>query len=65
MIGMENIETVVKSSVQILVMSVNCGVVVSYFVISNGIGELVAFVPTIQFFVPMIVSDSGGFSEGI
>lgn len=65
MIVMEKVKTGLQLSVQKLVMFVGCGLIVSNLVISNWIYELVAFVPGVQLFIPVIVPDRSRFSEGI
>ena len=62
---MENIKARVKLRIQKLILSVYDCVIVSNFVISHRIDELVAFVPCVQFFVSVIVADRCCFPEGI
>lgn len=62
---MENVKACMEFGVHKFIMSVGCGLIVSNFVISHRIGELVAFVPGVQFFVSVIVSDRCCFPEGI
>lgn len=58
---MENI----RAGVRNLIMPVSCGLIVSYFVISHGINELISFVPSVQFFISVIVADRCRFPKGI
>lgn len=62
---MENIRTGVKLCARNLIMPVSCGLIVSYFMISHRINELISFVPSVQFFISVIVADRCRFPEGI